>query len=106
MKPTFFQLGALEIHSYGTMIALGVLAALFLMLRHARRNGFPEIHVVYDSVFVVLLTGFLMLVFIWTTHYLSAYIYLENIYVNGEYEKRQACSLRSIKYGFDQSESF
>jgi len=59
MKPTFFQLGALEIHSYGTMIALGVLAALFLMLRHARRNGFPEIHVVYDSVFVVLLTGFL-----------------------------------------------
>jgi len=32
--------------------------------------------------FKVLLTGFLMLVFIWTTHYLSAYIYPENIYVS------------------------
>jgi len=59
MKPIFFQLGALEIHSYGTMIALGVLAALFLMLKNARRDGFPDANVVYDSVFVVLLTGFL-----------------------------------------------
>lgn len=39
MKPVLFQLGSVEIYSFGFMIALGVLVGMFFALREARRKG-------------------------------------------------------------------
>ncbi len=59
MKPILFEFGSFHLYSYGLMVAAGVLAALFLMLRLARREGFPNANQVYDLIFVTILTGFL-----------------------------------------------
>lgn len=59
MYPVLFSLGPLQIHSFGTMVALGVLLSLYLMTRQAKRDGFPPHDQVFDDVFVVILSGFI-----------------------------------------------
>jgi len=59
MKPILFSWGPFHLFSYGAMIAVGVLAALALMQRRARHDGFPSEQGVYDYVFCVLFSGFL-----------------------------------------------
>lgn len=57
MYPELGSVGPLTIHSYGLTIALGVLFAIFLMIRKARRLGFPPSEKVIDLVFVVVFSG-------------------------------------------------
>lgn len=59
MKPTLFALGPIQVHAYGTMVALGVFLALPLMIRCAKINNFPKVNDVYDLVFISLAAGFL-----------------------------------------------
>jgi phosphatidylglycerol:prolipoprotein diacylglycerol transferase len=59
MIPILFSYGPIKIYSFGFMVAAGVLLALFLMLRAARRDGFPAgDQDVMDLVFVTVISGF------------------------------------------------
>ncbi|MBL7070680.1 MAG: prolipoprotein diacylglyceryl transferase [Candidatus Omnitrophica bacterium] len=42
MHPILFEIGNLKIYSYGVMVALGFLLAVFLASRTARRDGLPS----------------------------------------------------------------
>jgi phosphatidylglycerol---prolipoprotein diacylglyceryl transferase len=56
MQPILFKIGPIPIHGYGLMIALGFLAALYLMQREARKAGYdPEI--IGNAAFWSLLIG-------------------------------------------------
>lgn len=59
MAPEIFSLGPLTLHSYGLLIALGVLVSLYGMARRAKKFGFPPEERVFDLVFIVVLSGFL-----------------------------------------------
>jgi len=58
MLPEIASVGPFTIHSYGVVIALGVLLSLFLMTKAAKKEGFPPAEKVFDLVFVVVLSGF------------------------------------------------
>ena len=58
MLPEIASFGPVTIHSYGFLIALGVLLALVLMSRTAARWGFPPPEKVFDLVFVTVFAGF------------------------------------------------
>jgi phosphatidylglycerol:prolipoprotein diacylglycerol transferase len=57
MRPEIFHIPGLglPIHSYGLLIVLGFLLAIYLASREARRRGLPDF--VYDLGFVMLLGG-------------------------------------------------
>jgi len=57
MYNDIFTIGPVEIHGYGLMIALGVLCALWIATKRARKN--LDVNVVYDLTFIVLIFGFL-----------------------------------------------
>ncbi|MCB9800091.1 MAG: prolipoprotein diacylglyceryl transferase [Candidatus Omnitrophica bacterium] len=59
MRPVLFSFGKIQIYTYGTLIAAGVMCALFLMSRQARKTGFPETDKVFDLVFMAIISGFL-----------------------------------------------
>lgn len=59
MKPILLSFGSFHIYSFGLMVALGVLTALFLMERLAAKNGFPPAKKVADLLFVTVFSGFL-----------------------------------------------
>ncbi len=44
MHPVLFQLGNIKIYSYGVMMILGFIGALFFILRHARSAGLDRAH--------------------------------------------------------------
>jgi len=58
MWPEICSIGPLTIHSYGLLIALGVFLSIYLMVKAARRYGFPPADKVFDLVFVVVFAGF------------------------------------------------
>ena len=58
MHPVLFRIGNFSIGTYGVAIVVGLLAAMGLMSRLARRRGLrPEFF--HDLVFVALLSGFI-----------------------------------------------
>lgn len=59
MFPEIISFGPLTLHSYGLLIAIGVLSSLFWMTQVARKLGFPPGEKVFDLVFVVVLAGFI-----------------------------------------------
>lgn len=58
MYPVLLQVGALRLHSYGAMLALALLAALWVGSREARRKRFPP-DLVGDLAVPVVLAGIL-----------------------------------------------
>lgn len=58
MYPTLFSYGPLVIHSYGVLVAIGVLIAVYLLRQNAERVGVQPNFVVDLALFVVLV-GFL-----------------------------------------------
>lgn len=58
MHPVLFQWGSIQIYSFGLLVALGVLCALFMMGREADRCGFPTRDQAFDLVFFTVLAGF------------------------------------------------
>ncbi|HOW59902.1 MAG TPA: prolipoprotein diacylglyceryl transferase [Candidatus Omnitrophota bacterium] len=58
MKSVLFSFGSIHLYSYGLCIAIGVLLALFLMERRAKKEGFPGVDHVFDLTFSVLIWGF------------------------------------------------
>ncbi|GEA18693.1 MAG: hypothetical protein PWR22_555 [Moorella sp. (in: firmicutes)] len=56
MRRVLFSLGPLPINTFGFMIALGVLAAVFIILREARRKGLNEDKVL-DFTLLALILG-------------------------------------------------
>jgi phosphatidylglycerol---prolipoprotein diacylglyceryl transferase len=59
MNPVLFSWGTVHFHSYGALVALGVIAALPLMMRLGQREHFPKVQEVYDWVSLALIAGFL-----------------------------------------------
>lgn len=56
MYRVLLEIGDFRIYSYGFMIAIGVLVALYMLYRHARREGYdPEM--VMESVLLVCISG-------------------------------------------------
>ncbi|MBI3622180.1 MAG: prolipoprotein diacylglyceryl transferase [Nitrospirae bacterium] len=56
MFPILIKIGAIELRSYGVMIALAFVVGTWLGVREARRKGFdPEL--IYDLLFVVMLSS-------------------------------------------------
>jgi len=56
MHPVLLQIGLLSIKSYGTMLVLGFLLALYLAVRRARKEGIkPDI--IINLSFILLITG-------------------------------------------------
>jgi phosphatidylglycerol:prolipoprotein diacylglycerol transferase len=58
MHPILLQLGPIPIHTYGVMIAIGFLAALFVLSKLAPREG-VRIDQLMDLAFLCLISGFL-----------------------------------------------
>ena len=56
MQPVLFELGPLKVHSYGLMIAVGFLTALYLLQRDASKKGFDP-KVFADLAFILLPLG-------------------------------------------------
>jgi prolipoprotein diacylglyceryl transferase len=56
MHPILFEIGKIKIHSYGVMVALGFLVAIYLASREARRNGVPP-QKIFDIGLYALLFG-------------------------------------------------
>lgn len=59
MNPILFNLGPFHLYSYGFCIALGILVALFLMLRRVRAEKWLGEDQVFDLTFAVLVWGFI-----------------------------------------------
>lgn len=59
MFPIIFSFGSLHVYSFGAMVATGVILAIFLMKRRAQQNQLLLPQDIYDTVFVVLVSGFL-----------------------------------------------
>lgn len=59
MHPVLFSFGQFHLYSFGLMVSLGVMLSLFLMERRAQKNGFPKKDMIFDLVFVAVLSGFL-----------------------------------------------
>lgn len=58
MFPEIVSFGPITIHSYGFVIAVGILSSLYLMTIVSERTGFPPPDKVFDLVFVVVFAGF------------------------------------------------
>ncbi|MFH1011906.1 MAG: prolipoprotein diacylglyceryl transferase [bacterium] len=56
MHPTLFHLGPLTLHSYGLMITLAFIAAIWLTGRRARKTGLPQ-HFAVDISFVLIIVS-------------------------------------------------
>lgn len=56
MFPTILQIGPIKLHSYGTMIALGFLAALFLTQRDVKRANLDP-RIVNEDAFIAFFIG-------------------------------------------------
>ncbi len=56
MHPILFKFADLTLHTYGVLLSLGFLLAVFLTLREARRTGFDP-NVVMDLAFYVLISA-------------------------------------------------
>lgn len=59
MFPVLLDFGPFHVYSFGAMIALGVILAVYLMKQRARKLQIPQAQDIYDTVLVVLLSGFL-----------------------------------------------
>jgi len=59
MYPEIFSVGPFTLHSYGLLIALGVLCSLFLMNRQARKFQDLPADKIWDLVFVTVFAGFI-----------------------------------------------
>lgn len=59
MYPEIASFGPWVLHSYGLLIAIGVLLSLWWMTRQAKRFNFPPEERVFDLVFIVVTAGFL-----------------------------------------------
>jgi len=57
MKPVLFHIGALEVRSWGVMVALGILAGTYLVSRLAKRTGFLREGLVTDFVLYAVIAG-------------------------------------------------
>lgn len=57
MHPVLFEINGFPVASYGVMIMIGVLAALFLACRLGRSRGIASVFF-YDLAFLAMLTGF------------------------------------------------
>ncbi|MEN8152635.1 MAG: prolipoprotein diacylglyceryl transferase [Acidobacteriota bacterium] len=58
MLPVLFKIGPITIHTYGFLLALGVMAAIFLAMRLAKQNNI-DTKVLSDFIFYTLITGLL-----------------------------------------------
>lgn len=56
MLPVLFEIGPIKIHTYGLMIAIGFLTALFFVQRDAEKRGLPP-KVFADMAFILLPLG-------------------------------------------------
>ena len=54
MYPTLFSIGPLKIHTYGTLIALGMLLALFYLSKQAKNNGLDYQKILDITIYLVL----------------------------------------------------
>jgi len=60
MKPILFSLGPLQIHSYGVLIASGLLISAYFLTRRAHQDGFPSPpERVLDLILITVVGGFL-----------------------------------------------
>ena len=58
MKNDLFSIGPLTIHSYGLMIALGILVCVFMGMYRARKHGYKD-EAVLDIAIFGILSGFI-----------------------------------------------
>lgn len=58
MIPILFSFGAVHLYSYGLMIALGVLASIFLMERQALKTSWISKSIIQDMVMITIFAGF------------------------------------------------
>lgn len=55
MKPVLFNLGAFKIYGYGTMIAIGICAAVLLVTYRAKKRGYNEDKILDMSIVAIIL---------------------------------------------------
>lgn len=55
MKPILFDIGNIHIYAYGTMIALGIIAAYFLLSYHSKKKNFDEDSILNMTIITVIL---------------------------------------------------
>lgn len=58
MRPILFRIFSIPVYGYGTMIALGICAAIFVLLRTVRKKGYNEDHIL-NMVIVTVILGIL-----------------------------------------------
>lgn len=55
MKPILFDIGNIHIYSYGTMIALGIISAYFILNSNAKKKGFDEDSILNMTIITVII---------------------------------------------------
>ncbi|MDQ7795000.1 MAG: prolipoprotein diacylglyceryl transferase [bacterium] len=73
MRPELFRLGPLTFHSYGAMLALGILAGVYVAGREARRRGIDPA-IIVDFAIYGILAGLLVSRLLYVGTHLSEYL--------------------------------
>lgn len=55
MRPILLSLGKINIYSYGTMIAIGIIAAYFLLSTRAKKRGYDEDSIINMTIITVIM---------------------------------------------------
>ncbi|MBU4305688.1 MAG: prolipoprotein diacylglyceryl transferase [Candidatus Omnitrophica bacterium] len=86
MHPVLFTLGPLRVYSYGLMVALGIITAVFLIQRRAAAWGLPAetiVVMIFRVIFCGLIGGRLFYVFLNKDFYFNAPLEVFKLYKGG-----------------------
>lgn len=86
MHPIFFTFGNIHIYSYGLMVALGIVTAMFLIERDATKSGLPKEKIIDLILWIViwgLVGGRLFYVLLYPEVYLHAPLEIFKIHKGG-----------------------
>lgn len=86
MHPVIFNLGPLEIRTYGVLIAIGFLVAIYSAAYLAEKNGIKK-EIIYDLGFVIIISSVigarLLYVFVWYKYYLNNFLEIFMVWKGG-----------------------
>jgi len=86
MHPIIFNLGPLEIRTYGVLVAIAFLVAIYFAANLAEKNGIKK-DIIYDLGFVIIISSVigarLLYVFVWYKYFLNNFLEIFMVWKGG-----------------------